>query len=353
MPPKAKKTKAAAEVMEQAEEDQMNPTSKAIVACKAWKTDTKLVSGGKIMEQEAQWNVTEKNFGQIVEVLHNEAFVLKPLYITEGQFKGRHVLMLEPVNNKNYFRFMDLPPELRKMVYEILLSEVNAIEIETHKVVREDRRPVRKGFGDKVAHNTMKWESATGKWIGQVPSTFALLRVSKQLLNETAPVAYGSNVFNLDCFKVAELFLKTISSMRQYFRAVQFGQYAYQKAKARGIFDFLADAVKLRSITIKHRTVCAGERYHRSSPNELVEMCWAAFQKMHTVRKTDSNAVPVLDLLQIDLPRLCFACKEENGGNCEGCCGSRPCSEVEEHGGEVAGQFRVRLAGALGIEEDE
>ncbi|KAK4900240.1 hypothetical protein LTR27_002464 [Elasticomyces elasticus] len=343
MPPKARKTKAA--VQAKIVEDAIEPPNE-MVAFKPWKSSTKLPFGGRLSEQERSGTV---------EVLHREAFVLKPLTITEGQLKGRHVLMLEPVENEDYFRFMDLPPELRKMVYDILLPEVKAIEIQRHKVVHEPWRPVRASFTDKVAHRPMKLESATGKWIGQVPSSFALLRVSKQLLAETAPVAYGANVFELDCFRDAEIFLETISGMRLYVKAIKFGRHAYEKSKARGIFDFLTDAVNLRSIRIKHHTFCSGDGndYCTAGVTEFVKMCRPAIEKMHKARKTDSVAVPVLDLLQVDAPQLCYHCKKKDGGNCTGCCGSRPCSEAEEHRVEVAGELRARLAKALGIKEDE
>ncbi|KAK4972808.1 hypothetical protein LTR42_006102 [Elasticomyces elasticus] len=145
---------------------------------------------------------------------------------------------------------------------------------------------------------------------------FALLRVSKLLLAETAPVAYGANVFEFDCFRDAEVFLETISGMRLYVRAIKFGRYAYEKSKTRRIFDFLADAVALRSIRINHHTVCSGSdgnNYRTAGATEFVKMCRPAFEKMHKARKTDSVAVPVLDLLQVDAPQLCYHCKKKVG----------------------------------------
>ncbi|KAK5713874.1 hypothetical protein LTR17_017373 [Elasticomyces elasticus] len=350
MPPKTRnslprkvKVAAKANITKRANEDEEPDTS--LIAFKAWKTGTKLASGGKLCERESQWKVTADNFAQTVEVMQKEAFTLKPLTITEGQYRGCNVLVLVPVENKDYFRFLDLPPELRTMVYEFSFAS-EPIAMSSHRVTHERKRSV-----------GMTFDKAHGKWIGQVPSSFSLLRVNKQLHQETAPVAYG-NTFSFGLMSDAVIFLQDIDDMREHLKGLTLGPRSYQKTKVRPIFNFLADAKHLRSIRLSHDIVCSiyTEYGLRMSLKQFIEVGRPTLKEMHTARKDSELAVPVRDLIKIDPPEKCYFCKKSSKTkrHCAtlGCC-DLPCGEAETHNAEVAATARVQLADMLGIEEDE
>ncbi|TKA63477.1 hypothetical protein B0A55_10615 [Friedmanniomyces simplex] len=160
-------------------EAKLATSSTASPGFKLWASGTKLFSGESLTKAVSQWRVNTGSLTQSVEVRHIELFTLKPLVITEGAYKGRHVLMLQPVTITDYFRFMDLPPELRKMVYDlVLLEKSEKITIESYKPVGQPRRPVRQGFRytGRNDHRGMTWDKTRGKWIGQLPSNLGVLR---------------------------------------------------------------------------------------------------------------------------------------------------------------------------------
>ncbi|KAK4900241.1 hypothetical protein LTR27_002465 [Elasticomyces elasticus] len=341
---------------------------KDLVGFGNWQSSTKLASsgGGKISEQEAQWNIKENKFGQTVEVYQKECFTLKPLTITEGPYKGCNVLVLVPVENKDYFRFLDPLPELRTMVYEYSFAP-ESIAMSSHKVTHERKRPVVSTFHRTTGthHEGMVFDKAHGKWNGQVPSSFSLLRVSKQLLQETAPVAY-KNTFSFDLMRDATLFLQTIGNMKEHLTTLTLGRYSYQKTRARSFFTPLADAKQLRSIHLPHDLLCNKfSKYGRvscMSLEQIVEAARPTLMKMHKARKDSESAVPVLDLIKIDPPENCHVCRgwgfgpgfPKTNSVCAtlGCCNS-PCVEAETHNAELIAKLHCQLATVLGIKEDE
>ncbi|KAK3112948.1 hypothetical protein LTR53_010233 [Teratosphaeriaceae sp. CCFEE 6253] len=330
---------------------------------KAWKSHTKLASGGTLTKQVAQWRVDSATYSQTVEVHNNEEFRLQPFTITDGRYKGRHVLMLQPVENTEYFCFMDLPPELRKNVYDyILLEKSENIGIDTYKPVGQPRRAVRHLFRGNATHKGMTWDRTHGKWIGQTPSGLSLLRVSQQLRSETAPVVYGQHDFQLYHMGDMECFLDGIGDMRKYIRALTLGVDCYRSARYRSALTLLQDAESLRSVKIPHETLCNDKRggfsyqyrtRHRTSFPHFLAGCTTMLKMQHEQRKGKADVVSAVDLIKITGPDDCYQCKtnkDKLGYVCKATSCGYPCEDAIKHGKEFDAKFRAAVREILGLE---
>ncbi|KAK5713872.1 hypothetical protein LTR17_017371 [Elasticomyces elasticus] len=343
MPPQIRSSQSSkAKATTQAvEEDLVNPPKDASGLFENWQSSsTKLALGGKLSEQEAQWNIKENNFGQTVEVYQKECFTLKPLTITEGPYKGRNVLMLMPIEPCKQFRFLALPAELRVMVYKILLLEKQPITLDTIKVTHIPRRPVREGFrgtGTKHASRQgLKWDRFTGKYIGQTPSNFALLRVNKQVSNEAAAVAY-SNRLSMDDPQIATTFLKRIGNMGQYLKHIDLDW-----VKIGSTLKLIRDGMNLRAITFSHDSICDTRDGEITITGMFVHQCTQFLRRVHKARKDRVVAVAALELFQFKTRESCDPCRNF----CK-----TTCASFAEHHAVVVAKFRALMAKALGISE--
>lgn len=131
------------------------------------------------MAEMSKYDTRSKDFYQIINVRHQDAFTLRPLFIKHGPLKGKHVLVLE---RPQPFRFLDLPPELRMMIYSFLFEEPEPITIIRFKTRGLPRRLVMSSFMEVEKHRGLEWDAKSGTWINQPPSKLALLAVSKQVL---------------------------------------------------------------------------------------------------------------------------------------------------------------------------
>ena len=93
--------------------------------------------------------------------------------------------MLQP--QTGFFPFMDLPAEIRTMIYACLFQSDGLLRITTRKRVNHPRRPV------PVRQDRNTRQKTTAR-VGKIlPEGLNLLRTSKRMLQEAAPVLYGDN----------------------------------------------------------------------------------------------------------------------------------------------------------------
>ncbi|KAK5728924.1 hypothetical protein LTR15_002065 [Elasticomyces elasticus] len=367
MPPKAKPTKA--KVLEQP------PVDEPIF--KPWNSGTNLHSGGDLTEDISQWRVDTTTYSQSVEIHHNEQFTLEPLVITHGPYKGRHILMLQPVEITDYFRFMDLPPELRKMVYGFMLLERppqrhfyaskkneagsstprpahprSSSRRCTYKSASRDRRPVRSGFNwhEKSAKRAgIAWDNYRGKVIGQEPSALALLRVSKQLLQESAPIIYGEHRFYFPDMGVMECFLSTIGGMRHFLKHLKVE--GYMSTKCRPAFKLLKDAKNLRTIEMSHEAVCDRKRSPGDQPigTKFISEILPMLKGQHELHVNGDREATILNISASPKPQACYSCSWDSSPPCRGADCGVPCAELERHSTELIATFKTLVAEAVGL----
>lgn len=260
--------------------------------------------------------------------------------------------MLEPV--QAHIRFMDLPAELRNMVYEFIFTEHKDIAITTFTSKYTSRRPSREGFKHYHLHKGMVWDTRKGKWIGQTPSAHSLLGVSRQIQAEAAPVAYGDNEFAFDTLQSMKTFLDSIGSMCQLLKHVGLRCVGYHKSVASSAFHRLKPANNLKSLAFRHATVCEllDKAHVEVTPLQLAVDCRPMLKALQKAQKTSDNPVNVLDVIQLKSEATCFRCKElSNHPDCPGHWCEVNCSERPRHVAEIQSQIRKHVAEQLGIEE--
>ncbi|KAK0919185.1 hypothetical protein LTR57_010936 [Friedmanniomyces endolithicus] len=130
-----------------------------------------------------------------VGVQHDDAFIIRPVILREGPFKDHKVLVLEPFTQT--FRFLDLPPEIRTMVYGMMLKGTTAtVIVSTYKPNHRPRRPCGVTFRDKLQHGEYDWDPVTCNWLGVHAyddrvrrAIFGLLESAKDLRTIYLPLA--------------------------------------------------------------------------------------------------------------------------------------------------------------------
>ncbi|KAI7647796.1 hypothetical protein KC319_g11557, partial [Hortaea werneckii] len=188
----------------------------------------------------------------------------------ERQLTIRSTQAFQPASSLDHFPLMDLPPELRKMVLQFTLQDGETIGIRSKKpssVDREPRSPIR--FPRTTPACTgLRWNSLAARWT-RIPSSDipSLMRVSKQIREESAPIVYGEHAFHFRWMDDCHLFLCCIGEeMRSYLRRLYIDDF--RQAYAKYVSHLLTDARDLQSLEFgPHavlrlvRSVCVAGEY--------------------------------------------------------------------------------------------
>ena len=275
--------------------------------------------------------------------------------MTEGAFRGRHALILEPTTG---FRLLDLPPEIRANIFSLLLEENKPIRIEAFKLKGKDRRAVRESFESKHTrlHKNLQWDDSKGKWLDLPPSAYSLVRVSKHVSREVLPIAFGKNKFEFARTAELNIFLESIGSMRKYLRHIRLpDNRAYTAGRGAITFRNLLPAMDLRSIVINHTTICnTGGRDSRGvTLRDLIKDMEPYLRVLHASLTARDSHVIVLDVVRV-VSKKCDGCLG-NGYNCgqqnKDCRVVCDDPAIDAHCQQVQTKFRALLAAELSIQE--
>lgn len=289
----------------------------------------------------------------------------------EGSLKGHHVLVVHPVAPKKKaktFRFLDLPAEIRTMIYGHLFNETGEITIDTYKPPHQPRRAVRSSFRSKYwatshAHKQLEWDAEIGKWLGQKPCALTILGVCKLVLQEAAPIIYGDNTFVFSRPIKAGTFLDGIGQMRKHVWAIEFRGREGGMSKISTVFSMLKDANQLRTITFPHHAVCGafyrwGGYWSKNGIYTARRLCGQLgplVKALRKVQKKEGREHQVLELIQIrEHLRRCDSClrdRECDHINATFC--RTQCDDLEAHSKDFMKECKALIAKKLRIKIDE
>lgn len=140
------------------------------------------------------------------------------------------------------FRFRDLPPEIRNIVYALALQDSETLRIYT----RSELRLTRAGGG--AGHEMF--------CINASAISAALLRVSRQLNSEATPIMYGGNTFFFHRQASMLDFLKQIGNSRKHLRRIKLGCHT-------NVEVFRSALHLLKQATHLERFVCSSQMIYR------------------------------------------------------------------------------------------
>lgn len=265
---------------------------------------------------------------------------------------------LSPTHSTRPTSFLDLPGELRTVIYEDILDyPKKATHLTSCALVGGCGSPrlLQQAHYDKLI--------AIHGWPGPlqafnpISDNLAIARVNKGIAAEVLPILYGTTFtfINLDQLNI---FLKAIKNNAKYLRDIQLAGpclHSLMPWVTAEDFTKLHAATSLRSITIPHLHLCGDRRSSsqmtagRETIPAFVDLILPLVLQRHPTLEDGS----ILDFLKVAKSARCNWCREKKdlcleGMNLRIAWAS---DEMEALFQEVRSKLRSSLAEALGIQE--
>lgn len=271
--------------------------------------------------------------------------------------------MLEPKTGG--FPFMDLPAELRTLIYSFVVEAEGTIKVSTAKEPTQMRRPVRSASTRLRTQRHYLWNRTRRTQIDGNQGVTTLLSLSKQIFKEAAPVLYSDNQFSFEDSRDLNVWLDTIGSMRSFVRHIHLGEGGWHTNIARSVITKLKDATDLRSFSIYHANMCATNNERWITWRTSIELFGCHFSGvLRRLKENGRSAADLLDVVKVKWTR-CRKCNllapefPEAYDYCEGSSAIhywRPpcqtkCKGAAEHCLEVEARLRKVLARELWIKD--
>ena len=186
-------------------------------------------------------------------------------------------------------------------------------------------------------------------------SGFTLLRVSKQMLAEAAPIVYERHTFNFTKRNSYLSEVKSLGDMRQYLTHVRISEFSV----------FLYEPTNLRLVVIDHGSICNDSREAEPADHSvsLLNKFARGFAALVASKARDGQGVqsykdilPTFKITFIHCVRCAFRRQAHLGGHCH-CCQRDVCSSSTQcrkamvtHGQELSAKLRSAILGKLGNE---
>ncbi|KAI5368300.1 hypothetical protein Slin14017_G033360 [Septoria linicola] len=274
-----------------------------------WEGSCTLASGAPL-GRPSTFDGTTSSFRHAVNIESDISYCLKQYTIMTGAMQGHRALILVPAGN---FRLLDLPIEIRQMIYGYLLTREEPI-----KLKRYVGRLVQQSFTQGTTKSD-GWNVELRKWRSREQHLLAITGVNKEIHQEAAEVLYSTNRFVFQDPQTLSLLSKLARGGTHHFRHIELsssrGDSSGHLAAA---INVLKDCASLRSVRLPHASVCynfdpaSNFRSRRSadsiSAKTLVDACLPLLfnlQKARHQRQIMGNVVDILSNATCD----CAWCK--------------------------------------------
>ncbi|KAG9672160.1 hypothetical protein KCU95_g18885, partial [Aureobasidium melanogenum] len=192
------------------------------------------ISGGTSARKK-----NNKNFAQTIKLTSKKPFSLEPVLMNEGPYAGRHVLVMQPEPDENEkFPFLDLPAEIRNMIYSLVLERPGcSIRLS----------------GKHSGIISTDWYEGNNRLISKEaePYSTSLVRVNKQISSEASPYLFSRHTFEFPDSTMLQRFLEYLGPERVK-SLVSISVDQTYKVSGREAYQLLSPAVALAKLELKH-----------------------------------------------------------------------------------------------------
>ncbi|GAB7350534.1 hypothetical protein MBLNU459_g1120t2 [Dothideomycetes sp. NU459] len=266
-----------------------------------------------------------------------DCFALKPTTIMSGRYKGHQAMVFVSVDT-NHFRLMDLPAEIRNMIYKCVLTKGS-----NHIQVCQTRYRFNDSYwtpqNTKGTHYSRDPNMARPK---QTRIPVDLLRVSKKVHEEARAVLYGSNTFWYTSLRSLSTFLAAVGSNIAYLREVEVWLESddYVRRTTLTASRQLMDAPGLRHLRIELSCDLHDESVMRKLSIDLKPLLKALYRRERSV-------AGVFEIVAFGTAISRYKCDEFGGEHHRA--EPEPCPDCQKVRESVVEDFRGRLMHAAAV----